>query len=75
MTDDREQNGGSSAFVKKPNPFVNMHISDNEFLKNIQGRQLCSKCNKSRKLFCYTCYTVLDNVGPFPKVKVSITKL
>lgn len=61
----------TTPFVDRTRPFVNMKISNNEFLKEIDGRQVCPKCNKSRKFFCYTCYVQLKDNPPFPYVKVS----
>lgn len=52
-------------------PFESMKISNSEFLNELTGRELCSKCGKSRKYFCYTCYipviTIADRV---PKIKL-----
>lgn len=57
-------------FIRKTNPFANMKIADNSFLAEVSDRQPCSKCYKSRKFFCYTCYVPLPNMKPYPQVKV-----
>lgn len=61
----------SVAFIRKSNPFANMKIADNSYLATLGGRQPCSKCYKSRKFFCYTCYVQLPNIEPYPHIKVS----
>lgn len=54
-------------------PFVCMDITSNKFLNDIEGRSACSKCYKSRKFFCYTCYLPVDElVGSLPKVQLPI---
>ncbi|XP_015378831.1 PREDICTED: DTW domain-containing protein 1-like [Diuraphis noxia] len=62
------------------NPFEGMEISDNwQTLFNINERQPCRKCSKSRKYFCYTCYTLnadIENKIPMVKLpfKIDIIK-
>jgi hypothetical protein len=42
-------------------------------LEDISERQLCTKCKKSRKYFCYNCYIPVHNLqGHVPKVKVRV---
>lgn len=58
------------------NPFDGLNISDNwRQLFNINERQPCRKCSKSRKYFCYTCYTLnsdLENKIPILKVHIKV---
>ncbi|CAI6357233.1 unnamed protein product [Macrosiphum euphorbiae] len=62
------------------NPFEGMEISDDwQILFNINERQPCRKCSKSRKYFCYTCYTLnadIENKIPTLKLpfKIDIIK-
>ncbi|XP_018329283.1 DTW domain-containing protein 1 [Agrilus planipennis] len=54
-------------------PFDGMRISDNCFLKDMEGRQPCPKCYKSRKFFCYTCYVPIVKLeGRLPHVKLPV---
>ncbi|KAE9533820.1 hypothetical protein AGLY_008899 [Aphis glycines] len=49
--------------MAKMNPFEGLEISNDwQALFNINERQPCRKCSKSRKYFCYTCYTLNDDV-------------
>ncbi len=51
--------------------FNGMKIDSASFLDDIDVRQKCPKCSKSRKFFCYTCYIPMQSVeGKLPKVKV-----
>lgn len=60
-----------SAKPARLNPFVNMNIESNGFLKDITERSPCSKCHKSRKFFCYTCYIPVTRLSQLiPNVKV-----
>lgn len=54
-------------------PFEGLDISNDwQELFNINERQPCNKCFKSRKYFCYTCYTVnADLEKIIPRLKVS----
>lgn len=55
------------------NPFDFMKIDDNQFLESIDGRMACSKCKKSRKFFCYTCYVPVPGLeNQLPKVKLPV---
>lgn len=61
---------------RRPNPFENMKIQNNSFLKEINDRSPCTKCHKSRKFFCYTCYIPVARLTELlPKVIVSINIL
>lgn len=54
-------------------PFEYMNIDDNKFLHEIDGRSACTKCNKSRKFFCYTCYVPVPNLETkLPKVELPL---
>lgn len=55
------------------NPFDGMEISNDwRTLFNINERQPCRKCCKSRKYFCYTCYTLNADVeNKIPKLVVA----
>ncbi|KAM7362175.1 tRNA-uridine aminocarboxypropyltransferase 1 [Cochliomyia hominivorax] len=54
-------------------PFKNMHLADHTVLDTIEGRFDCSKCNRSRKFFCYNCYVPVGNLGDvIPKVRIPI---
>ena len=51
-------------------PFSKMKIDDTRILDTVVGRTICEKCYKSRKFFCYTCYTLLIDQNYIPQVKV-----
>lgn len=71
VPDPTTSSGNCSNFIRKPNPFAEMRIADNEFLSRVDGRQPCGKCYKSRKFFCYTCYIPLPDIErPYPVVRV-----
>lgn len=55
------------------NPFEGLDISNDwRQLFDINERQPCRKCSKSRKYFCYTCYTLNDDLeNKIPQLKVS----
>ncbi|KAG5681387.1 hypothetical protein PVAND_010829 [Polypedilum vanderplanki] len=56
---------------KFKNPYPNLNIDDYSHLYEIDSRFKCSKCERSRKFFCYTCskFPDTDNKPP-PKVKI-----
>lgn len=59
---------------KHRDPFEFLRIADNTFLDHIEGRSACTKCHKSRKLYCYSCFVPNQNVADLlPRVKVSAT--
>ncbi|XP_055380905.1 tRNA-uridine aminocarboxypropyltransferase 1 isoform X2 [Condylostylus longicornis] len=50
-----------------------MEIADNTFLNQLNGRNPCIKCGKSRKFYCYSCYIPLNNISEkLPNVKLPI---
>ncbi|KAL1140294.1 hypothetical protein AAG570_000226 [Ranatra chinensis] len=61
-------------------PFENFIISDKwKLLHSLDNRSHCSKCMKSRKYFCYTCYLPVSEIQdqvPYVKLplKVDIIK-
>lgn len=52
-------------------PFQKFRIDDARVLDTIEGREICPRCYKSRKFFCYSCYTPVIDDKLFPRVKVS----
>lgn len=62
-----------SAQFKHRNPFEFMEIDNNHFLNDIDGRSACSKCSKSRKFFCYSCFVPIEELkGQLPKVRLPV---
>lgn len=60
---------------KRKNPFTKMEISDNSILGQMESRSPCTKCSKSRKYFCYSCFlpvAELENIIPKVKLPVAI---
>lgn len=57
----------------KMNAFEGLSISEDwRKLFDINERQPCSNCFKSRKYFCYTCYTLNDDLeNKIPRIKVA----
>lgn len=53
-------------------PFRGMKINDTSVLDTVDGRGICEKCYKSRKYFCYTCYTLIVDKTIIPQVKLPI---
>lgn len=67
-----EQSQKQSKFVHR-DPFEFMKINDNKFLDEIDGRSSCTKCNKSRKFFCYTCCLPVAGIeSKLPKVNLPL---
>jgi hypothetical protein len=53
------------------NPFKDLKMENWMMLEDINERQLCTTCKKSRKYFCYNCYIPVQSLqGHVPKVKV-----
>ena len=50
-------------------PYPNLDISDYSYLFNITGRFICERCKRSRKFYCYTCGTNV-NEHAVPKVNL-----
>lgn len=59
--------------VDDENPFEGLAISEAwARLGSLSERTTCSKCGKSRKYFCYTCYIpVAEIADDVPKIEVS----
>lgn len=53
-------------------PFRGFKIDDVQILDTVQGREICDHCYKSRKFFCYTCYTPVIDQKYFPRVKLPV---
>ncbi|WAR05648.1 DTWD1-like protein [Mya arenaria] len=54
-------------------PFPELKIKPADFLNKLDGRSKCSKCDRSRKFYCYTCYLPVPEIkGRVPKVKLPI---
>ncbi|KAI0231653.1 DTW domain-containing protein 1 [Lamellibrachia satsuma] len=54
-------------------PFPELKLAPFDFFEDITGRSTCQKCGKSRKYYCYTCYTpTVDAQGKLPYVKLPI---
>lgn len=51
-------------------PFRRLKIDNADCLDRIEGREICGKCYKSRKFFCYTCYSPLIDEKYIPRIKV-----
>lgn len=52
-------------------PFRHLKINDAGCLDNIEGREICGKCYKSRKFFCYSCYSPVIDQKYIPRIKVT----
>ena len=52
-------------------PFRHMKIDDASCLDTIEGREICGKCYKSRKFFCYSCYSPVIDEKYIPRIKVN----
>lgn len=58
-------------YLSRDYPFNGMKISEKDDLKKVKERSPCSKCHKSRKYFCYSCYIPVDDLtGKLPNIKV-----
>ncbi|KAK2582802.1 hypothetical protein KPH14_005060 [Odynerus spinipes] len=53
-------------------PFRGLKIDDAHILDTVEGREICEHCYRSRKFFCYTCYTPVIDQKYFPRVKLPI---
>jgi hypothetical protein len=65
-------NGNDTAPQRKY-PFDAMKIDSREILTQVENREKCAKCFKSRKFYCYSCFIPNQSLsGKLPQVKVSI---
>ncbi|OAD57579.1 DTW domain-containing protein 1 [Eufriesea mexicana] len=53
-------------------PFCHLKITNAQILDTIEGRQICKRCYRSRKFFCYSCYLPVINEKYIPKIKLPI---
>jgi len=53
------------------NPFASMKIADFDFLHQSQ-REVCPKCNSSRKQICYECLKPMGDISRVPQVTLPI---
>ncbi|XP_014217077.1 DTW domain-containing protein 1 [Copidosoma floridanum] len=53
-------------------PFRHLKIDDASCLDTINKREICEKCYKSRKFFCYTCYSPVIDKQYFPRIKLPV---
>ncbi|XP_076752369.1 tRNA-uridine aminocarboxypropyltransferase 1 [Xylocopa sonorina] len=53
-------------------PFRHLTITNAQILDTIEGREICERCYKSRKFFCYSCYLPVISEKYFPKIKLPI---
>lgn len=61
--------------TSRVDPFSNLKISNNDILNEIDERSPCSKCRKSRKFFCYSCYVPVEKLADIlPYVEVRLWK-
>lgn len=73
LSSDVKKTKDFSVKMEHRNPFEFMKIDDNQFLNDVDGRSACSKCSKSRKFFCYTCYVPVEELkNQLPKVQLPI---
>lgn len=55
------------------NPFPDLKITSSDFLDVLSGRSKCTKCQKSRKYYCYNCCVPVPEIeGKVPKVKLPL---
>lgn len=58
-------------YLSRIYPFEGMKISNKDILQKVEERSPCSKCHKSRKYFCYSCFIPVDDlIGKLPNIKV-----
>ncbi|KAI4502839.1 hypothetical protein M0802_001883 [Mischocyttarus mexicanus] len=53
-------------------PFKNLKIDDAKILDTVEGREICEHCYRSRKFFCYTCFTPVIDDKYFPRLKLPV---
>ncbi|XP_072935907.1 tRNA-uridine aminocarboxypropyltransferase 1 [Epargyreus clarus] len=58
---------------REGNPFEGLLITDSQILNKIDNRSCCSRCQKSRMYFCYTCFIPVPQLeGCIPHCKLPI---
>ncbi|XP_042900461.1 tRNA-uridine aminocarboxypropyltransferase 1 isoform X1 [Parasteatoda tepidariorum] len=66
----------SSSFYtncQEKDPFSKFKIDDCSFLESVPNRSTCSKCHRSRKYYCYTCYVAVQEISDrLPHVSLPI---
>ncbi|XP_043504439.1 tRNA-uridine aminocarboxypropyltransferase 1 [Polistes fuscatus] len=53
-------------------PFRNLKIDNAQILDTVEGRKICENCYRSRKFFCYTCFTPMIDEKYFPRLKLPV---
>ncbi|XP_043677627.1 tRNA-uridine aminocarboxypropyltransferase 1 [Vespula pensylvanica] len=53
-------------------PFKDLKINDAQILDTVKGREICEHCYRSRKFFCYTCFTPVIDQKYFPRLKLPV---
>lgn len=53
-------------------PFKHLKIDNAQILDTVEGRKICENCYRSRKFFCYTCFTPMIDEKYFPRVKLPV---
>jgi len=70
---------GHLAEVDTLTAFKNFQIDSSDFLDEVEGREKCPRCTRSRKFYCYTCFIPMSQLKDrIPQVtlplKVTIVK-
>ena len=64
---------GDKLRLEKGGQFPSLKIDDTRVLDDLEERQACSQCHKSRKFFCYSCFLPLPSVeNVLPSVNLPI---
>ncbi|XP_046377047.1 tRNA-uridine aminocarboxypropyltransferase 1-like isoform X2 [Haliotis rufescens] len=59
--------------MNNESPFSHLKIDNFHRLDEVEGRTTCAKCNKSRKYFCYTCYSPILGLEELtPRVRLPL---
>lgn len=53
-------------------PFKHLKIDNAQILDTVEGRKICENCYRSRKFFCYTCFTPMIDEKYFPRLKLPV---
>ncbi|XP_015121435.1 DTW domain-containing protein 1 [Diachasma alloeum] len=72
MSGDYERNLAAKQHIIDKAPFCMLKIDDSSVLDTVEGREICERCYKSRKFFCYTCCLPVIDDKYFPQVKLPI---